>query len=112
MYAILRQGNHQYRVSPGDLIQIDLIDAEAGSEVTLDGILAVRNGSEFHVGAPQVDGATVRAKVTRHGRGEKIIVFKFTRRKGAERRHGHRQSFTELYIRAIGMNGTDLKSEE
>ena len=106
MYAVLRQGNHQYRVAPGDSIEVPLMDAEVGTEITLEGVLAVRNGEDFNVGSPVVAGAAVKAKVSRHARGEKVRVFKFTRRHGAERRKGHRQDFTQLYIRAITINGT------
>ena len=108
MYAILRQGNHQYRVAIGDRIEVPTIDAEAGSILTIVDVLAVRNGDDFHVGAPRVEGATVTAKVTRHGRGEKIRVFKYSRRKGYEKRRGHRQGFTELYIKSVSLDGADL----
>lgn len=112
MYAVIRQGPHQYRVSPGDSIEVPLLDLEVGTELNLENVLAIRHGEDFHVGAPLVAGATIRAKVSRHDRGPKVRVFKFTRRHGAERRHGHRQDFTQIFIRAITLNGADLAPEQ
>lgn len=111
MYAIIRQGSRQYRVSPGDKIQIELIDAEDGSTVTLDNVLAVQDGEKMHLGAPVLGGASVAAKVLRSGRGEKVRIFTYKRRKGFEKRKGHRQPFLELEIESINLNGKALSKK-
>ena len=108
MYAVLRQGSHQYRVQPGDTIQIEKIEAEKGEEITLEDVLALSNGSGLEVGAPRVLGASIRAKVLRQDRGPKIDIYKFKRRKNEARRRGHRQPFTEIKIIALAKNGNDL----
>lgn len=108
MYAILRQGGRQYRVAPGDTIQIDLISAEAGSAITLEDVLAIRNGDDFVVGEPRVSGAAVKATVKTHGRGVKIRIHKFKRRQGYMKKQGHRQPYTEVTIDSITLNGKSL----
>lgn len=105
VYAVLRQGNHQYRVQPGDVIQIEKIDAEKGTEVELEDVLLVNDGSSVEYGTPRVEGASVKARVVRNGRGRKIVVFKFKRRKGYHKKQGHRQSFTEVRITDILKGG-------
>lgn len=110
MYAILRQGGHQYRVSPGDVIQIEWIEKPKGEIIQFDDVLAVRAGNEFHIGEPIVAGAQVTARVRREGRGKKVLVFKYKRRKAFEKRRGHRQAFTEVEIREISLNGKALKA--
>ena len=108
MYAVLRQGGHQYRVAPGDIIQIEKIDAEKGAEVTLEDVLAVSSGDKLELGEPRIGGAAVKAKVLRQGLGKKIDVYKFKRRKGYEKRYGHRQPFTEIKILSVSRDGRDL----
>ena len=108
MYAVVRIKNTQYKVAPGDRIQVPLLDAEAGSTITLDEVLAVSNGSGLLLGAPLVEGATVEAQVLRHDRGNKIRVFTYKRRKGYEKRRGHRQDFTELKVAGVTLNGQAL----
>ena len=100
MYAIIQDGGHQYRVEPGSTVRIQLKDAEAGSEFTFDRVAAV-GGDELRVGAPYLDGVTVRGTVLRHGRDRKIVVRHFRRRKNHRRKHGHRQGFTEVRIDSI-----------
>ncbi len=111
MYAIVRQGSHQYRVAPGDVIQIEKIDAEKGQEVQLDDVLMLSDGEMTEIGSPRIDNAAVKAKVLRNDRGPKIIVFKFKRRKGYMKRQGHRQSFTELKITGFVKDGQELAAE-
>lgn len=108
MYAILRQGGRQYRVSPQDVIQIEKVDAEQGAELDLEDVLMISNGDDLQIGSPRVNDAKVTAKVLRQGRGKKVIVYKFKRRKGYEKRQGHRQDFTEVQITGIYKDGQAL----
>ncbi len=108
MYAILKQGGRQYRVSPGDVIQVDKLEAEKGAEIELDGILMVGDDEMREVGAPVLDDFKVKAKVLRSDRGRKVTVFKFKRRKGYHKKQGHRQDFTELKITAITKGGEPI----
>jgi large subunit ribosomal protein L21 len=101
MYAVVETGSKQYRVAPGDTIKVELLDAEAGKEVTLDQVLFVANDGKFSVGAPTVDKASVVADVVEHTRGEKVVAFKMRRRKGYHRTVGHRQELTVLKIKEI-----------
>ena len=97
MYAIVETGGKQYRVSEGETLRVDRLDAEEGAELTLDKVLMV-GGEKVAVGSPYVEGAAVKAQVVRHGRDRKIIVFKMKRRKNYRRKRGHRQHFTEIRI--------------
>jgi large subunit ribosomal protein L21 len=110
MYAILRQGGRQYRVSPGDIIQIDLLGATKGDEVELDNVLMLNDGSGLSVGEPRVADCSVKARVLREARGRKITVFKYKRRKGYAKKQGHRQDFTEVQITGIVKNGQTLNA--
>lgn len=101
MYAVIKTGGKQYRVKEGDTFNIEKLEAEAGSEITFDDVLAVGEGESLRVGTPSVDGASVSAKVLKHGRLKKIIVFKFKRRKNYKRKRGHRQHFTRIQITKI-----------
>ena len=101
MYAVVETGSKQYRVTPGDTIQVESLEAEAGKEVTLDRVLFVANEGKFSVGAPTVDKATVVADVVSHIRGPKVVAFKMKRRKGYHRTVGHRQELTVLKIKEI-----------
>lgn len=108
MYAVIHQGGHQYRVAPGDMIQLEKIDMEAGAEILLENVLLVSSANGLEIGEPRVNGAAVKAKVVRQGKSKKVDIFKFRRRKGYERRSGHRQPFTEVRILAVEKNGTAL----
>ena|SRR5687768_3765971 len=101
MYAVIESGSKQYRVAPGDTIEVELFGAEEGKEVTLDRVLFVANDNKFSVGGPTVDKATVVADVVKHIRGPKTIAFKMKRRKGYHRTVGHRQELTVLKIKEI-----------
>ncbi len=101
MYAVVRTGGKQYKVSLGDRIRVDKLDYDAGTCIDLDDVLMVADGEATHVGTPAV-GVHVSATVVAHGRGRKIKVFKMRRRKNYRRTQGHRQDFTELEITAIG----------
>lgn len=101
MYAVIKTGGKQYRVKEGDAFNVEKLEAEAGSEITFDEVLAIGEGDSIRVGAPAVEGASVSAKVVKHGRLKKIIVFKFKRRKNYKRKRGHRQHFTRIQITTI-----------
>ena len=101
MYAVVETGSKQYRVAPGDTIEVESLDTEAGQEVTLNRVLFVANDGKFTVGAPTVDHAAVVADVVSHIRGPKVIAFKMRRRKGYHRTVGHRQELTILKIKEI-----------
>ena len=100
-YAIIRTGGKQYRAEPGKTLRIPSVEAEPGSTLTFDEVLLGSDGTTVRAGAPLVDGARVTAEVVRHGRGDKIVVFKFKRRKNYARKQGHRQGFTEVRINDI-----------
>ena len=101
MYAVIKTGGKQYRVAAGEKIKVEQIAAEVGQEIVIDQVLAVGNGSEIKVGTPLVSGASVKATVVSHGRGEKVRIFKMRRRKHYQKRQGHRQNYTELQIASI-----------
>ena len=95
-------GGKQYRIQVGDSLRVEKLIAEEGSSITLDKVLMVGNGENITVGAPYVEGGDVSATVKSHGRGKKIRITKFKRRKNYRRTQGHRQAFTELEITGIG----------
>jgi len=101
MYAVVKTGGKQYRVSAGEKLRIEQIPAEVGQEITLDQVLAVVDGDALKVGAPLVAGAQVKAKVLAHGRGDKVHIFKMRRRKHYRKSQGHRQNYTEIQILGI-----------
>jgi large subunit ribosomal protein L21 len=100
MYAVIETGGKQYRVSPGDLVRVDTIEAEPGTEVELGRVVMLSGDAGIKVGE---DAATTKVKgtITKHGRGVKIIVFKFKRKKQYKRTQGHRQNYTEVKVDAI-----------
>ena len=100
MYAIIATGGKQYKVSEGDVIRVEKLDAEAGSAYTFDQVLAVNNG-ELVIGSPVVEGATVSATVEGNGRAKKVIVYKYKRKTGYHKKNGHRQAFTQVKIDKI-----------
>ena len=100
MYAIIATGGKQYKVSEGDVIRVEKLGVEEGSEYTFDQVLAV-NAGELKVGEPTVAGATVSATVVANGRAKKVIVYKYKRKSGYHKKQGHRQLFTEFKINQI-----------
>lgn len=100
MYAIVESGGQQFRVEEGAKLRVDLLQANVGDEVTLDKVLLL-GGGKFAVGAPYVEGASVKAEVVDHVMGDKVIVFKKWRRNDSRRTTGHRQRYTTLKIKAI-----------
>lgn len=101
MYAVIATGGKQYRVAEGDVIRVEKLSAEAGSSVDFDKVLLVGEGERVKVGAPYVEGGKVSATVTAHGRGKKIEIVKFRRRKHHRKQMGHRQDYTEVQITGI-----------
>ena len=101
MYAVIKTGGKQYRVASGEKLKIEQIPADIGTEVVLDQVLMVADGDKITVGAPLVQGASVKVTVLAHGRGDKVRIFKMRRRKHYQKRQGHRQNFTEIRIDAI-----------
>ena len=100
MYAIIATGGKQYKVSEGDIIKVEKLDAEAGATVTFDQVLFVNDGSA-KVGDPTVKGATVTESVVSEGKGKKVIVYKYKRKTGYHKKNGHRQLFTKVKIEKI-----------
>jgi large subunit ribosomal protein L21 len=100
-YAVVRTGGKQYRVSPGDLVRVELLPAESGSTVELDQVLLASAGGAVRIGTPLVAGVKVRAEVVEQGRAKKILVFKMKRRKNERRKRGHRQYVTTLRVLEI-----------
>ena len=101
MYAVIKTGGKQYRVSAGQKLKVEQIPADVGAEVTIDQILMVGEGESVKIGTPVVAGASVTATVVSHGRHDKIKIFKMRRRKHYQKHQGHRQNYTELRIEAI-----------
>ena len=101
MYAIIKTGGKQYRISPGDVLRVERLPGERGDEVILDQVLLVTDGDAIQVGQPLVPNATVRTQIVRQGKGKKVLTFKKKRRKNYRRKQGHRQLFTALQIDEI-----------
>jgi large subunit ribosomal protein L21 len=101
MYAVIRTGGKQYKVAPGEKLKIEKIPADVGAEVILDQVLMVGDGATVRLGQPVVAGASVKATVVAHGRGDKVTIFKMRRRKHYQKHQGHRQGYTELQIDGI-----------
>ena len=101
MYAVFQSGGKQHRVSEGQTLRLEKLDAETGASIEFDSVLLVANGEEVTVGAPFVAGGKVTAEVVTHGRGDKVKIVKFRRRKHSRKQQGHRQWFTEVKITGI-----------
>ena len=101
MYAVVKTGGKQYKVSVGEKLKVEQIPAELDSQIELTEVLMIADGESVKVGAPFIEGAKVTAKVVAHGRGEKVRIFKMRRRKHYQKRQGHRQNFTQIEIVAL-----------
>lgn len=102
MYAVIKTGGKQYRVREGDTLRVEKLAAEAGAKIQFDQVLMVGEGDKVKIGAPYLAGSQVSATVIGQGRGAKIKIVKFKRRKNYLRQNGHRQAFTEVEITKIG----------
>ena len=100
MYAIIATGGKQYKVAEGDVIRVEKLDVEPGKEYVFDQVLAV-GGDELVIGQPVVEGASVKATVTKQARAKKVIVYKYKRKTGYHKKNGHRQAYTQLKIEKI-----------
>lgn len=110
MYAVIKTGGKQYRVVAGERLKVEKLVADVGAKVTLDQVLMVADGAEMTIGSPIIKGATVNAIVLSHGRGDKVIIFKFRRRKHYRKTQGHRQSYTEIQISDINATAKPAKA--
>ena len=100
-YAISRTGGKQYRAEAGKTIRVPSLPGDAGAKVTFDDVILGSDGDKTHVGVPGLKGAHVTAEIVKHGKGDKIVVFKMKRRKNYAKKQGHRQKFTEVRIKDI-----------
>ena len=101
MYAVIKSGGKQHRVVEGETLKLEKIEVATGETIDFEEVLMVVNGEEIKIGAPVVAGAKVTAEVVSHGRGEKVKIIKFRRRKHSMKRQGHRQWYTEVKITGI-----------
>jgi len=101
MYAVIKTGGKQYRVSNGDELKFEKLDGNVGDRVTFDRVLLTSDGENVHVGKPYLESSKVVGTITHQGKNKKIIVFKYKRRKGYRRKRGHRQDFTLVRIENI-----------
>jgi len=105
MYAIVEIAGHQFKVEKDQRVFVNRLQTEEGKKVSFDNVLLLGDGDKVTVGAPAIDGAQVSAKVLKHLKGDKVIVFKKKRRKGYRVKNGHRQSLTEIVIESIAASG-------
>jgi large subunit ribosomal protein L21 len=103
MYAVIQTGGKQYRVEPGKTVVVETLPGDKGAQVVFDQVLLVSSGdgATVNIGKPIVAGAKVTGEIVEHGRGEKLVVFKFRRRKNYVRKNGHRQNYTAVKIADI-----------
>ena len=101
MHAIIETGGKQYKVTEGDTLFIEKLEAEAGQAITFDKVLAILDGDKATFGAPVVEGASVAATVVKNGKGKKVRIFKYNPKKGYRKRQGHRQPYTKVEITAV-----------
>ena len=101
MYAVIEACGKQYKVTKGDVVFFEKLDVEEGKKVTFDKVVLLSNDGKVEVGAPYVKGIKVEGKVVAHGKGKKIIVFKYKAKKNYRRKQGHRQPYTKVEITAI-----------
>jgi len=101
MFAVIKTGGKQYRVSPGDKLKVELLSVEAGAAISFAEVLMIGDGQEIKVGSPTLPGAEVKATVQEHGRGPKLTMRKYTRRIGYHKKQGHRQGYTLVRIDSV-----------
>jgi len=110
MYAVIKTGGKQYKVAAGDKLKVEKLEGDVGSKVVIDKILMLADGEAVTIGSPLIAGAVVNATVVSHGRGDKVMIFKFRRRKHYRKTQGHRQSYTEILIGDINGKGAVAKA--
>lgn len=101
MYAVIVSGGKQHRVEEGEVLRLEKIEVATGETIEFDQVLMVSTGDDVKIGAPVVEGASVKAEVVSHGRADKVTIIKFRRRKHSMKRQGHRQWYTEVKITGI-----------
>lgn len=111
MYAVVQTGGKQYRITAGSIIEVEKLEGTAGSNISINDVLALSGGSKIILGSPMVAGATVTAQIIAQGKGDKVIIFKKKRRHNYRRKNGHRQMITTLHITDISYQGTSLVSK-
>lgn len=102
MYAIIKTGGKQYKVAEGDEIFVEKLEGEAGDSVDFDEVLAVSNDDDFKVGTPFVEDVKVSGEIVKHGKGKKIVIFKYKPKSTYRNKTGHRQPYTKVKINSIG----------
>ena len=103
MYAIIETGGKQFKVKEGDIIKVEKLNEEAGSNYVFSNVLLVENNGDLKVGSPYVSNATVSASILGDGKAKKVIVYKYKPKKGFHKKRGHRQPFTEVKIEKISI---------
>ena len=101
MFAVIEIGGKQYKVSEGDIIYTEKIISDEGAEISIESVLALSSGGDFKMGAPTVDGASVKASVVKHGKGKKLSIIRYKPKNNDMKRMGHRQPYTKLQITKI-----------
>lgn len=112
MYAVIESCGKQYKVAEGDVVFFEKLDAEEGKKVTFDKVILVSNDKKIEVGAPYVKGIKVEGKVVSHGKGKKILVYKYKAKKNYRRTQGHRQPYTKVEITKIKMPAEKAEAKE
>lgn len=107
MFAVIKIGGKQYLVSEGETIKIESLKEEEGKEIVIKDVLLVTNGEDAEIGEPNLSKAKVSAKIIKHGKAKKVVIFKYKKRKGYRKKQGHRQQYTEIKIR--GITGEKIK---
>ena len=101
MYAVVKTGGKQYRVTQDEYLRVEKLEGNEGDTIELDQVLMIADGDKLKIGSPMLDGGKITATILSHGRGKKVEIMKFRRRKHHQKRTGHRQSYTEILVTAI-----------
>ena len=101
MYAVVKTGGKQYRVTQDEYLKVEKLEGNEGDTIELDQVLMIADGDKLKIGSPMLDGGKITATILSHGRGKKVEIMKFRRRKHHQKRTGHRQSYTEILVTAI-----------
>ena len=112
MYAVIETGGKQYRVTEGDVINVEKLEAEVGKAITIKEVLVLEKDGEITVGAPYVTGASVKAEVLEIGKAKKVVIYKYKAKKDSKKKQGHRQPYTQLKIKSISVRASKKKAEE